>query len=124
MQDYAGLIGVFITFSIVVTKYPRGNNFIEGGLIFGSWLGNTLHRDREVMAGEWLSAVVLECEGACLHLYRPRTKEQTLSRDGRPPVKYYPGRVLQPSYRAPFWGPSIQHISLWGSLHIQVTAPE
>ena len=80
-----------------MTKYPRRNNFIEGGFIFGSWFGSTLHHDGEGMAGEWLSDLVLECEVECLHLCRPRIKDQTLSRDGLPPMRYYPGRVLQPS---------------------------
>lgn len=60
--------GVFVAFSIALTKYPRRNNAMEGGFHFSSWLRSALHHDGEGTAGQWLLAVVPNCEAACLHL--------------------------------------------------------
>lgn len=72
MGDSVRLSGVFVAFSVALTKYPRRNHAMEEGFRFGSWLWNALHHDGEGTAGQWLLAVVPDREAACLHLCGPK----------------------------------------------------
>lgn len=85
MGDSVRLSGVFVAFSIALTKYPRRNHAMEEGFCFGSWLWNALHHDGEGTAVQWLLAVVPDCEAACLHLCGPKKiKDQPVRRAGLP----------------------------------------
>lgn len=109
MGDSARSSGVFVAFSIALTKYPRRNNAMEEGFHFSSWLRSALHHDGEGTAGQWLLAVVPNCEAACLRLCGTKNQRPARMRGWTSFSVALPWKDSTTSLSStPIWGPNIE----------------